>query len=328
MKAFTRLKRGFLFVLLCCYAILITSCVTIQESRHTILSRETTTLEAYSRAEGKLATVRPGDTLETLYSKGIVFHFYTVKKLGMETGERFVASDGWIEAASGEFLGGVYGVGTLISISSENVIGSHLFGYLENNTYVIPKVELQIIGDIILKEEYSTLVKANTKNIGLLAATDGSKVYAKNLRVHAVKQLNFPLRPDLTTFESKTTSVKQHFTSKLTPAEFEKSKSILENIPPGTDIYGVFHALDGWYFCIRGDGSSCVLWMSGFLNFTDQFRFSVVKIGDALYNVWTFGYLDAGGREVPKLALILRNGKVKNLVPYTDRASLEAQLQP
>jgi hypothetical protein len=222
----------------------------------------------------------------------------------------------------------LFGLGTLISISSENIIGSHLFGYLKDRTYVIPKIELQIVGDIISKEEYSKLDEAKTKNIGLLGISGGSRIYAKNLRVHEVKQLDFPLGPDLSTVESKTISVKQHFISKLTPAEFEKSKSTLEKIPSGADLYGAIRALDGWYFCTRGDGTSCVLWIGGFLNFEDKFRFSVVKTGDALYNVWAFGYLDAGEHEVPKLALILRNGKVMKLVPYTDRASVEAQLRP
>jgi hypothetical protein len=329
MNALTSSKRSCLFVLLCSCTIGFTPCATSQESARTKLSRETTTLEAYSRAEVKLATVRPGDTLETLKSKGIVFQLHTVKSFGIATGERFIAEDGWIDVASGGYLGGLFGLGTLISLSSENIVGSHLFGYIKNGTYVIPKVELQIVGDTISKKEYSALDEAKTKNIGLLSVPGGSQIYAKNLRVHEVKQLDFPPGPDLNTLESKTTSVKQHFISKLTPAEFEKSKSILEKMPPGTDIYGAIRALDGWYFCMRpGDGSACVLWMSGFLNLEDKFRFSVVKTGDALYNVWAFGYLDAEQHEVPKLALILRNGKVSNLVPYTDRASIEAQLRP
>lgn len=323
MNALTPLKRICSLVLLCCSVVLITACTTPQE-----LSRDTTTLEAFSRFEGKLATLRPGDTLEDLISKKILPQPYAVKSLGRVTGGS-AAGDGWIEAASGGDVGGIFGTGALISVSSETVIGSHLFGYLKKNTYVIPKVEMQIIGDIISKQEFDMFFEAKKRdNIGFWNASNGSRIYAKNLRVHAVKQLDFPPGPDLRTFESNTTSVTQHFTSKLTPAEFEKSKSILEKIPPGTDIYGAIRTLDGWYFCIRGEGSSCSLWMSGFLNFTDQFRFSVVKTGDALYDVWAFGYLDAEQHEVPKLALILRNGKVRNLVPYTDRASVEAQLRP
>lgn len=328
MNTLKHSKRSCLLVLLCCFAIWISACATAAESDHLRLSREGATLEAFSRAESKLATVRPGDALETLNSKKILPQQYAVKSLGKVTGG-FVAGDGWIEAASGGYLGGLFGTGTLISVSSETAIGSHLFGYLEKNIYVIPKVEMQIIGDIISKQEFDTLFAASKRdNIGFWNASSGSRIHAKNLRVHAVKKLDLPPGPDLKALEDKTTSVVQHFTSKLTPAEFEKAKSILEKIPLDTDVYGAIGALDGWYFCSRGDGTSCVLWMSGFLNFEDKFRFSVVKTGDALYNVWAFGYLDAERHEVPKLAVILRNGKVRNLVPYTDRASLEAQLRP
>lgn len=323
MNALTRLKLSCLLVLLCCSVVLVTACKTPQE-----LSSDTTTLEAFSRFEGKLATLRSSDTLEDLISKKILPEPYAVKSLGRVTGGS-AAGDGWIKTASGGDLGGLFGTGALTSVSSENVIGSHLFGYLDNKTYVIPKVELQIVGDIISKGEFDTLFAAKKRgNIGFWNAPSGTRINAKNIRVHAVKKLDFPPVPDLKALEDKTTSVKQHFISKLTPTEFERAKSILEKIPPGTDIYGAIRALDGWYFCTKGDGSSCVLWMSGFLNFTDQFRFSVVKTGDALYDVWAFGYLDAEEHEVPKLALILRNGKVRNLVPYTDRASLEAQLRP
>jgi hypothetical protein len=320
-------KRSCLLILLCYHAV--SFAAAPPESDHSRLSRETTTFEAFSRVEGKLATVRPGDTLEALNSKKILPQQYAVKSLGRVTGG-FVAGDGWIETASGGYIGGLFGTGTLISVSSEGAIGSHLYGYLKNNTYVIPKVEMQVIADIISKQEFDTLYAAKTpgSNIGFWNTPEGSKIYAKNVRVHAVKQLDFPQGPDVKALEDKTTTVVQHFTSKLTPAEFEKSRSILEKIPPDTDIYGAIRALDGWYFCMRGEGSSCVLWMSGFLNFEDKFRFSVVKTGDALYNVWAFGYLDAERHEVPKLAVILRNGKVRNIVPYTDRASLEAQLRP
>jgi hypothetical protein len=333
MNALIRSERSCLFVLLCCYAIWIAACAapttTPAERDHLRLSREAATPEAFSRVESKLATVRPGDTLESLNSRKILPKGYAVTSLGMVTGA-FAVGDGWIDSASGGDQGGLWGTGTLISVSQETAIGSHLFGYLEKNTYVIPKVELQIIGDIVSKQEFDTLHAAqkNWVNIGFWSASGGDRIYAKNLRVHAVKQLDFPQGPDLSKFESKTTSVTQHFTSKLTPAEFEKSKPILEKIPPDTDIYGAIRALDGWYVCIRAEGSSCPLWMSGFLNFEDKYRFSVVKTGDALYNVWAFGYLDAEQHEVPKLAVILRNGKVKKLVPYTDRASLETQMRP
>lgn len=329
MNALTRPTRGCLLVLLCCFAVWIAACAaTSAESDHLRLSREATTPEAFSRVEGKLATVRPGDTLETLNLKQILPRQYAVKSYGTVTGG-FAAGDGWIDSASGGDLGGLFGTGALISVSSETAIGSHLFGYLEKNTYVIPKLEMQIIGDIISKQEYDTLRAAKKRdNIGVWGTSNGSRIYAKNLRVHAIKKLDFPPRPDLQTLEDKTTSVVQHFTSKLTPAEYEKAKSILEKIPIDTDIYGAIRALDGWYFCVQGEGSSCSLWMSGFLNFEDKFRFGVVKAGDALYNVWAFGYLDAERHEVPKLALILRNGKVKKLVPYADRASVESQLRP
>ncbi len=329
MGSHTRAQQSCLLVLVCCHAMGVAACATVQESAHSRQYRETTTLEAYSRAEKKLATVQPGDTLDALNLKRIVFQSYTVKSLGLATGERFVAEDGWIEDRSGGYLGGLFGTGALISVSAEQAIGSHVFGYVEKDTYIIPKIELQIVGDIVSKEEFTALSESKAKNIGaFISPSDGSRIWAKNLRVHEMKRLDFPPRPDLSAYGSETTSVLKHFTSKLTPAEFEKAKSILEKMPPGTDFHEAIRTLDGWWFCLRRDGRSCPLWMSGFLNFKDKFRFSAVKTGDAVYEVWPFGYLDAEQNEVPKLALILRNNKVSKLVPYTDRASVEAQLRP
>ncbi len=329
MNRHTSTRRSCWFVLVCCHAMGLAACVTVQESPHSQKYRETTTLEAYTRAEKKLATVQQGDALEDLKLKGIGFSAYAVKSFGMATGENFVAEDGWIEDQSGGYLGGLFGTGALISVSAESAIGSHLFGYVEKDTYIIPKYELQIVGDIVSQEEYTALSNTKVKNIGIFASPPGgARIWAKNLRVHEVKRLDFPPEPDLSRYASETTSVLKHFTSKLTPAEFEKAKTILEKMPPGTDYYGVIRALDGWWFCLRRDGRSCPLWMSGFLNLKDQFRFSAIKTGDAVYQVWPFGYLDPEQNEMPKLALILRNNKVSNLVPYTDRASVEAQLRP
>lgn len=71
-------------------------------------------------------------------------------------------------------------------------------------------------------------------------------------------------------------------------------------------------------------GEMIVLYMPGLLNYKGEFRWAEMR-RDGLFVIWPFGYVERD-KEIPKLALIFKNGKVYKIIPYESKEALKQYL--
>jgi hypothetical protein len=64
--------------------------------------------------------------------------------------------------------------------------------------------------------------------------------------------------------------------------------------------------------------------MKGYANYYGDPRWQLAT-KDAIYDVWPFGFLEEG-KEVMKLSVIFRNGKLQRIVPYEPECLLAPHL--
>jgi hypothetical protein len=60
--------------------------------------------------------------------------------------------------------------------------------------------------------------------------------------------------------------------------------------------------------------------MDGLLKYTGENIISK-PTPDGIYIVWPFGYVE-DGKEVPKMAVIIRNGQLQKVVPYSSKQAI------
>jgi hypothetical protein len=84
------------------------------------------------------------------------------------------------------------------------------------------------------------------------------------------------------------------------------------------------HQLGG-FFSTENSGQAYVIFMKGFANSYGDPRWQLATESD-IYEVWPFGYLEEG-KEVMKLSVIFRNGKLQRIVPYEPAFRLAPHLR-
>jgi hypothetical protein len=111
--------------------------------------------------------------------------------------------------------------------------------------------------------------------------------------------------------------------SVYTKASFEDAEAQLKQMQTGTDIWDMIHQLKGT-FLTTNFGGGYVLLMKGYANYDSDKRWQLAT-ERGVYEVWPFGYVERD-KEVLKLSVIFRNGKLQRVVPYEPETTLGPHL--
>jgi hypothetical protein len=104
---------------------------------------------------------------------------------------------------------------------------------------------------------------------------------------------------------------------------YENIVEKLSNLSPGIDLFATVEKLEGNIIANHG-GVEITFIIQGFLNYKGQYRFAKMT-SNGIYNIMPFGYVE-NGQEIPKTALIFKNGILHEIVPYSTRKQIEETL--
>ncbi len=278
--------------------------------------------EAYEKIEPLLLKLKPGDSLD---ATGLEWPVHEMMQ-GNQLIGLIVQSDGWIGALSGGIPGAFYKFGAYTGRSGDTLYGEHVFGYLIGNMTLVPKCVVRTQTTIILQNEYKELQEKKTPGIGW-SWTPGmkdTKTFFKDLKVAEVRPLNLKMPDDQALqIGDKPITVASYKEKYLSPQAFQLIKNKLDALQKGTGTIETVASLGG-VITTRDPGEFVVLFgINGFLNTSDTYRWSTMT-PQGVFMVWGFGYLD-DGKEIPKLALIFKNGKLLKVVDYTSREDIEKE---
>ncbi len=296
-------------------------CATASWKEQTAALRvQSLTRNAFARAETALSQLRPGPTSVLAFTECSV----ATRKDGGGGADAMVACDGWVGPLSGDSAGWYSGIGEVYGASGEFLYGSHVYGYV-HESQLVPRYRLKMRGDRIGRAEYDRLTSERRPGVGRVRLPgEPSDTYFKNLTISEIQKLSFEapdpggVRKTATGSETRQV-VMEWFRSGLTFERFERTQSLLRNIKVGTNKWEVIRALGG-RFHTYDFAESYVLFMDGFLNLHDKYRWEKATSGGVL-KVWPFGYLN-GDIEVPRLDLIFLNEEVVALDPHAPRETV------
>jgi hypothetical protein len=280
----------------------------------------TLTRQSFERIEPVLRNIHPGQTMD---STGLV---WSVREI--QSGNKLVgliaSADGWAGSLSGNIAGAFSKLGEPVGLGKKQLYGQHLYGYIIEPALFVPRYALQTISTVIDEKEFETLSKSRASGIGwIYAPGEGKKkIYFKDLKVFQVKELykSEEASAGLQKGESVSPSEADSFFSK---ARYERVATKIGTLSPGLDIFSVIKSLNG-SFVVQFGGASHILFMDGFLKYTGENIISNTT-PDGIYVVWPFGYVESG-KEVPKMAIIFKNGLLQKVVPYSSKQAIMDQL--
>jgi hypothetical protein len=307
-------------------ALLLESCVVPGGIPQTIAEthRRSTSHEAFTRSEVKLMGMHSGDTL-TPDSLGM--HFEGISN--RLTGEivHLARAEGWISSMSGGPWGAATGFGRAYGVEGNTIYGRHIFGYVYGNATLYPKYELRAKATIVPAIEYEEM-KRQGRDTGIFSVEfgrDQRKYFFKDVKVDAIRPLPFRGPPEFAREELIFTEKQtEELLSVYTKASFEEAEAILKRMKPGSDWWEMVHQLDG-LFLTQDYGRSYILHMKGYANYEADSRWQL-PTANGIYEVWPFGYVE-NDKEVFRLSVIFRNGRLHQIMPYEPEASLTSRLR-
>ena len=282
---------------------------------------------SFKRSEAKLKGLRPGDMLTT---KDIGIKYFKLSKWLSSNNHIVVVGDGWISSMSGK---GTYNLGRAFGVEGKTIYGRHLFGYVYGNATLVPKYQLLTKATILPDTDYQELNK-NDGEKGIrrvIFNQKGEKYYFNDNEVTIVslKHLPFQAIPEMTNDrlpvqEVEIGNIFDFKRSISTKASFEDTEIKLKNFQPGIDSWDMIHHLNGT-FVTKDFGHEYIIFMKGYANYEGDKRWQLATEHD-VYEVWPFGYVE-DDKEVLKLSVIFRNGKLQKIMPYETQDSLITRLQ-
>jgi hypothetical protein len=232
--------------------------------------------------------------------------------------------DGWVGPLSGHnpfSLGALVGHGHAED-GAKLIFGVHVFGYVANDSILVPRTIVNTQAQVIDKAEYEAL-KAKGENVGSRPA------YIKNAKIREIVRLEGTAPeysgPFLEQTYSTQAEIGELFHSLTTKDRYEKTKMKLEAIPLGSDRWEVIQALGGQFVTLN-QGEDYTLLMDGFLYMHGDDFYVLHDTSDGIFKVWPFGYTTAEAT-IPELDLIFRNDKLFKVIPHVPREELADHLR-
>jgi hypothetical protein len=285
----------------------------------------TLTKSAYENIKPILEELKPGQSME---DTGLSWKIGKILQGGKVVALHPV-SDGWAGALSGDLRGAGFKLGEPYSFDGNSLYGQHVYGFITNSGLFVPQYLVQTVSTVLTEEEYNQLESQQNLSIGWTykPGSDEEKFYFKNVQIHDVRKL-LGYEESASELEQGG-DVKQGDIQKLaqelyTEARFESAAQNLSKIKKGTDIFTTLGELNGFIAANYG-GVNYMVFTDGFLKYKGEYIFQKTT-STGIYVVWPFGYVEAD-KEVPKLALIYKNGVVHDLIPYTSKSSIAKTLE-
>jgi len=314
------------------FALLLVGCAGPEELVQNQYEEETTnpllsslTKASYAKVASQLSGWRPGEP----WKPGEPLEVTDCKSTNLYGGRGIPAAtytcNGWVSPLAG---GHWSGLGGTIGVSNGMVLGTHIYGYLHNESILVPRYAVTLQAERIDEAEYDRLGERD-EHVGRIPADladEPDLAYWKNLSIREVRKLDFE-EPgisgaiDITlTGQERVDAFQDAARSYVTRQRFEQAKKILTTIPIGADRWEVIQALGG-YFRTWSWGRGYYLHMDGLLNF-GELRINEAT-EDGFFKVWPFGYMEQV-EAVPQLDLIFKNDKVFKLVPHAPKEKLRS----
>jgi len=314
--------------LLATLSLLLASCATAPPADPALELRQTEFLkganrEAFERIEPTLRRLRAGQPMEDTGLR------WSANEVVSNTGQPIgviVWGDGWLPALSGGVTGALSKFGALSGLAGDVIYGQHVYGYVWGGMNLAPKYVVATEADLCGREEYDRLSEEHARNIGQVEGDDRAPLYFKNLRIESVRDTGFPEQPISSPLHLGQLTSSDYRRAYLAAEEFHAVEPQLAALKRGTPMLEVVRSLGGVLISTYGGERVVIMGMKGLLNDSSRYQWSRMT-RDGLFVVWPFGYLD-GEREVPKLALVFRNGTVFKVVPYGTREELEKHFVP
>ncbi len=283
-------------------------------------TQKTLTKEAFLRVEPTIKSLIPEQPIHSVGLKWPV--------LGIREGKKFVgliaASDGWAGDLSGNVVGADSTLGALFAMKDGSIYGQHIYGYIIQEGIFIPRYAVQVKATIVDSSEYESLKAQRISDIGWTYRPGRQeKVFFKGARIAGVKEVAMPEERYLAMYTRRPPVLKNAIADLYSPERYDKIADTLAKLPLGTDAIDTIVKLDGTVTANHG-GTTFTFFIDGFLNYKGEYRFTGV-VADAIYSIWPFGYV-AEDREIPKMALIFKNGVLEKTIPYSSRAEMEVNL--
>jgi len=280
----------------------------------------TLTRQSFEKIEPVLRNIRPGQTMD---STGLAWPVHGIKS-GNKLDGLVAYADGWAGSLSGNIVGAFSKLGEPIGLEKGQLYGQHIYGYVIEPALFVPRYALQTSSTVIDEKEYETLSKAQVKGIGWTFAPGGDKkkIYFKDIKVLQVKELYKSEEAPGALQKGESVSPPEA-ASFFSIARYERAATKISTLSPGLDIFPVLKSLDG-SFVVQYGGASHILFMDGFLKYTGENIISKTT-SEGIYVVWPFGYVE-GEKEVPKTAIIFKNGLIQKVVPYSSKQAIMEQL--
>jgi len=279
--------------------------------------------EAFERAEPVLRGLRAGqpmDKTELRWSANEILS-NTGKLIGV-----VAWGDGWIPSLSGGVTGALSKFGALAGRDDRVIYGQHVYGFVWGDMNVVPRYVVTTEAELCDRADYERLDAGHAGNIGQINGEDGAPLYFKNLHIAGVRETDFPAPPASSTVHLAELTSSGYRRSYLSVEQFRAVEPQLEQLTPGTPLLDVVRSLGGVLVSPYGGEQVVIMGMKGFLNVSSRYRWVRLR-PDGLFAVWPFGYLD-GEREIPKVAVLFKNGSLFKVVPYDSREELEKQFGP
>lgn len=274
------------------------------------LTMDSLTVAAYERVVPRLSELRAGDRI----TSKIELNLIPILERGKKTDAVVAVSDGWVGALSGGTLGAATGFGGFVGQTGDVLLGEHLFGYLFERGMLVPQYVVAMQATVISADEYKRR-KDKAKADGLVFARDKTRLYFRDLSVVGIRKLKF-MGPDKLEggYRIGEPASARSF---VTIERFEEAEKKLKSLTPGTDFWDALFALN-MSIATFDSGVTFRAWLAdGYLG---QAWEKLTPGGN--FHVLRFGYLQ-DNNEVPKLALIFKNGRVHKLVPHGTQEELE-----
>jgi hypothetical protein len=280
----------------------------------------TLTQQSFDRIEPVINKIRPGQTMD---STGLTWSVHEIRS-GNKLVGLIAFADGWAGSLSGNTIGAYSKLGEPFALEKGLLYGQHIYGYVVEPALFVPRYVLQTVATVIDEKEYDTLGKSRTKGIGWTFVPGGGKekIYFKDLKVFQIEELTRSGETLVGPHEGATVSPSEA-ASFFSKARYERAADKVRSLTPGLDPFSVIRSLNGLFVAQFG-GANYILFMDGFLKYTGEYLISKTT-AQGIYAVWPFGYVE-NGREVPKLALIFKNGRVQKVVPYSSKQQIIDEL--
>jgi hypothetical protein len=286
-------------------------------------TQATLTKEAFLRVEPAIKSSTPGQLID----KGPLKWPVREIKQGSKVVGLLSASDGWAGDLSGGAVGAFSRIGALVGYKNGMVYGQHVYGYLDGPAIFVPRYVVQTKADVISEADFNSLKsdKASDTGWAYRPGEKNAKIYFRNVRVNQVKAVDVSRSKSTVTRANEPVLTSQQIEKGLYSKErYNDIVETLEKISPGADEFSVIDSLDGTIVGNNG-GTAFLVFMKGYLNYKGDYRISKMT-SRGVYIVWPFGYVEHG-QEVPKSALIFKNGVVARVVPYQSLQQVEATLE-